>query len=66
MVHLLVRQVVEKQFMKNRNITSFAPIEIRRFILPLTLATIFVMVGIILNGTLVEPRNVTLIIYGIA
>ena len=40
--------------------------DVRRFILPLTLTTIFFMVGIILNGTLVEPRNVNLIVYGAA
>ena len=52
--------------MKNRKpVASFGPIEIRRFILPLTLTTIFLMVGIILDGTLVDPRNITLIVYGV-
>ena len=51
--------------MKNRKpIASFAPIEVRRFILPLTLTIIFFMVGIILDATLVEPRNVTMMVYG--
>ncbi|MCI0549460.1 MAG: sensor domain-containing diguanylate cyclase [Anaerolineae bacterium] len=53
--------------MKNRKpVASFAPIEVRRFILPLTLTTIFLMVGIILDSTLVDPRNITLIVYGVA
>jgi diguanylate cyclase (GGDEF)-like protein len=53
--------------MKNRKPSaSFAPIEIRRFILPITLTTMFFMVGIILAGMLHEPRNIELISYGIA
>ena len=54
--------------MKNRKpITSFAPREVRRFILPLTLASIFFMAGIILDGVLVEPGpNIITIIYGVA
>jgi diguanylate cyclase (GGDEF)-like protein len=52
--------------MKNRKTNaSFAPIEIRRFILPLTLTTLFIMVGIIFDGTMVEPRNITMIAYGV-
>ena len=53
--------------MKNRKpISTFAPIEVRRFILPLTITTILFMVGIILNGTLVKPINVSMIVYGVA
>src|SRR5688500_11187467 len=52
--------------MKNRKpIAAFAPIEFRRFILPITLTTMFFMVGIILAGTLHEPRNIPLISYGV-
>ena len=52
--------------MKNRKpIAFFAPIEVRRFILPLTLTTIFFMVGVILDATLVEPGNITMMVYGV-
>ena len=52
--------------MKNRRLlTSFAPRAVRRFILPLTLASIFFTAGIILEGMLGEPGpNVITIIYG--
>ncbi|HXQ37193.1 MAG TPA: sensor domain-containing diguanylate cyclase [Anaerolineales bacterium] len=53
--------------MKNRKpVATFAPIEFRRFILPLRLTMIVVMVGIILDGVLSEPKNVILILYGTA
>lgn len=54
--------------MKSRKpITSFASREVQRFILPLTLASIFFMAMIILDGVLVEPvPNILTIIYGIA
>jgi len=54
--------------MKNRRpLTSFAPRAVRRFILPLTLASIFFTAGIILDGVLGEPGpNVITIIYGAA
>ena len=53
--------------MKNRKPdASLALIEVRRFILPLTLTTIVFMVGIILDGLFSNPRNTTLIFYGIA
>ena len=44
---------------------SFAPLEVRRFILPITLTSIFFMVGIILDGALAAPRNIVMIIYGV-
>ena len=51
--------------MKNRKpVATFAPIEVRRFILPFTLTMIFFPVGIILDGILSQPRNLTLIFYG--
>jgi diguanylate cyclase (GGDEF)-like protein len=54
--------------MKNRRpITPFAPREVRRFVLPLTLASIFFLVIMILAGVLVEPfPNIITIIYGVA
>ena len=54
--------------MKNRRpITPFAPREVRRFVLPLTLASIFFTVIIILAELLVEPfPNIITIIYGVA
>ena len=54
--------------MKNRRpITPFAPREVRRFVLPLTLASIFLTVIIILADVLVEPfPNIITIIYGVA
>jgi len=54
--------------MKNKKpATPFAPPEIQRFILPFTLASIFFMAVLILDGVLVEPApNVITIIYGIA
>src|SRR5262245_21351618 len=42
---------------------SLALIEVRRFILPLTLTTIVFMVSIILDGIVSQPRNITLIGY---
>jgi diguanylate cyclase (GGDEF)-like protein len=43
--------------------TSFAPPEVRRFILPITLTTIALMVGVILDNLLVEPSlNIGLIV----
>src|SRR5687767_11832614 len=52
--------------MKNRKpLTPFAPRAVRRFVLPLTLASIFFMAGIILDGMLAEPGpNIIAIIYG--
>lgn len=53
--------------MKNRKPdVSLALIEVRRFILPLTLTTIIFMVGIILDGLVSQPRNIILIFYGAA
>ena len=52
--------------MKNRKpIASFAPLEIRRFILPVTLTSVFFLMGIILDGLLTEPRNIVMIVYGL-
>ena len=52
--------------MKNRKpLTPFAPRAVRRFVLPLTLASIFFMAGIVLDGVLGESGpNVITIIYG--
>jgi diguanylate cyclase (GGDEF)-like protein len=44
--------------------TSFAPPEVRRFILPITLTTIALMVGVILDNLLIESSlNVGLIVF---
>jgi len=46
--------------------TSFTPHEIRRFILPLTLASIFFMAVIAADGLFLEPSpNFVMIVYGI-
>ena len=54
--------------MKNRKpLRPFAPRAVRRFVLPLTLASIFFMAVIILDGMLAEPRpNYIAIVYGTA
>jgi diguanylate cyclase (GGDEF)-like protein len=49
-----------------RPTTSFAPHEIRRFILPLTLATILILIGVIVDNFLHESQpNIPLLIYAI-
>lgn len=52
--------------MKNRKaISSFAPGEVRRFIAPFTLSSIFFMMVIILAGIFLEPKpNHIMVIYG--
>src|SRR5215207_7007797 len=54
--------------MKNRKpLTPFAPRAVQRFVLPLTLASIFFMAGIILDGMLGGPDpNFITITYGAA
>ncbi|NWG06243.1 MAG: GGDEF domain-containing protein [Chloroflexi bacterium] len=53
--------------MKNRKpTTSFAPYEIRRFILPLTVSSVIVLAGVIADNLLNGPaRNDTLVIFGL-
>src|SRR5512146_765898 len=49
-----------------RPTTSFAPYEVRRFILPLTLGTITVLIGIIADSLLHEPAyNFPLLLYAV-
>ncbi len=49
-----------------RPITSFAPQEMRRFIMPLTLASIFMMISLIVESIFNHPTpGIYLIIYGI-
>jgi diguanylate cyclase (GGDEF)-like protein len=49
-----------------RPTTSFAPYEIRRFILPLTLGTIIIFSGIIVDSLLHEPtQNILLLVYAV-
>ncbi len=53
--------------MKNRKpVTSFAPIEIRRFVLPLTLASICILLSLIVDGIFNHPSpKIHLIVYSI-
>jgi diguanylate cyclase (GGDEF)-like protein len=54
--------------MKSRKPTgSFAPQEIQRFILPITITSVLIMAGLILESLLNEPSlNIRLVIYGFA
>jgi len=49
-----------------RPITSFAPQEMRRFVMPLTLAAILMMVGLVVESLFSHPEpEIYLIVYGI-